>query len=52
MSARHPLDSDFVRDQLVARGKPIKLAIVAAARKLLTMLNAMIRDGTDFAATA
>lgn len=40
------------RDQLVARGKPVKLAIVAAARKLLTMLNAMIRDGTDFAATA
>jgi transposase len=31
-------------DRLVAAGKPKKLAIVAVARKLLTMLNAMIRD--------
>ena len=30
-------------------GKPFKLAIIATARKLLTILNAMLRDGTDYA---
>lgn len=33
------------RDKLVAAGKPKLVAIVAAARKLLTILNAMVRDG-------
>ena len=33
------------RDRLVAAGKPKLVAIVAAARKLLTILNAMVRDG-------
>ncbi len=32
----------------VAAGKPKKLAIIAIARKLLTTLNAMIRDNADF----
>jgi transposase len=32
------------RDRLVARGKPKKVALVAVARKLLTILNAIIRD--------
>jgi transposase len=32
-------------EQLVARGKPNKVAIVACMRKLLTVLNAMVRDG-------
>ena len=32
-------------DQLLAAGKPKKLALVAAARKLLGILNAMVRDG-------
>jgi transposase len=31
-------------DRLVAAGKPKKVAIVACMRKLLTMLNAMMRD--------
>jgi transposase len=39
---------------LVAAGKPKKLALVACMRKLLTILNAMVRSGTrwsaDFAA--
>jgi len=30
--------------QLKARGKPHKVALIAVARKLLTMLNAMLRD--------
>ncbi len=33
-------------DRLRAAGKPPKVAQVAAMRKLLTILNAMIRDGT------
>jgi transposase len=32
--------------QLRARGKPAKVAIVACLRKLLVILNAMLRDGT------
>ena len=33
------------RDKLVAAGKPKLVAVVATARKLLTMLNAIVRDG-------
>ena len=32
------------RRKLQEAGKPVKLAIVACARKLLTVLNAMLRD--------
>jgi transposase len=32
-------------ERLIARGKPPKVAIVACMRKLLTILNAMMRDG-------
>ncbi|MCJ2055137.1 IS110 family transposase, partial [Methylobacterium sp. J-048] len=32
------------RDRLVAAGKPKMVAVIAVARKLLTILNAMIRD--------
>ena len=31
--------------RLVAAGRPNKIAITAAMRKLLTILNAMLRDG-------
>jgi transposase len=33
------------RDRLLAAGKPPKVALVACIRKLLTVLNAMVRDG-------
>jgi transposase len=33
-------------EQLKARGKPHKVAMVACMRKMLTILNAMVRDGT------
>jgi transposase len=33
-------------EQLLARHKPRKVALIACARKLLTILNAMLRDGT------
>lgn len=36
------------RQHLQAAGKPAKLAITACARKLLTILNAMVRDRKDY----
>lgn len=36
-------------DRLIAAGKPAKLALIAVARKLLTILNAMIRQRKAFA---
>jgi transposase len=33
-------------ERLLAKGKPFKVAMVACMRKLLTILNAMARDGT------
>jgi transposase len=36
------------RDRLVADGKPKMVAIIATARKLLTILNAIIRDKTPW----
>lgn len=33
-------------DRLIAAHKPHKVAMIACERKLLTMLNAMVRDGT------
>ena len=44
VASRHnPVLKDF-RDRLVASGKPKIVAIVATMRKLLTILNAIIRD--------
>jgi transposase len=37
------------RARLQDAGKPFKAAIIACARKLLTILNAMLRDATDYA---
>lgn len=36
------------RARLQTAGKPLKLALTACARKLLTILNAMLRDGQDY----
>ncbi len=38
-------------DRLVAAGKPKKVAMVACMRKLLTILNAMLRDGRPWQPT-
>ena len=43
-AARHNPTLKAFRDQLVARGKPKLVAIIAVARKLLTILNAILRD--------
>ncbi|MCG6113479.1 MAG: IS110 family transposase, partial [Paracoccus sp.] len=36
------------KEHLLAAGKAKKLVIVACARKLLTVLNAMMRTGTTY----
>jgi transposase len=37
-----------LRERLAHAGKPAKVALVAVMRKLLTMLNAMLRDGREW----
>lgn len=44
VAARHNPTLKAFRDRLVQSGKPKLVAIVATARKLLTILNAIIRD--------
>jgi transposase len=39
-------------ERLKAAGKPTKVALIACARKLLTILNAMVRDDTRWAVPA
>ncbi len=41
-----------VFERLKASGKPTKVALIACARKLLTILNAMVRDQTRWAVAA
>lgn len=49
VAIRHnPVIRTFYR-RLRAAGKPAKVALVACMRKLLTMLNAMLRDGRAWA---
>jgi transposase len=38
--------------RLIDAGKPPKVALIALARKLLTILNAMVRDRTAWKQTA
>jgi len=40
----NPVIRDFYQ-RLIAKGKPTKVALIACLRKLLTILNAMVRDG-------
>jgi transposase len=44
VASRHNPVLKAFRDRLVAKGKPKIVAIIATARKLLTILNAIIRD--------
>lgn len=44
VASRHNPTLKAFRDKLVAQGKPKIVAIIATARKLLTILNAIIRD--------
>jgi transposase len=48
VASRHnPVIRDFYQ-RLLAAGKPKKVALVACMRKLLTILNAIARDGVPF----
>jgi transposase len=45
VAARHNPILKAFRDKLVAAGKPKLVALIATARKLLVILNAIVRDG-------
>lgn len=44
VASRHNPTLKLFRDRLVAAGKPKLVALIAVARKLLTILNAILRD--------
>jgi transposase len=48
VAAKHNPELKAFRDRLVAAGKPKLVALVATARKLLTILNAILRDRTPW----
>jgi transposase len=50
VASRHNPTLKAFRDKLVAAGKPKLVAVVAVARKLLTILNAIVRDRTPWRA--
>ncbi len=52
IASRYDLRIKAFRQHLQAAGKPVKLAITACVRKLLTILHAMFRDDKDYIATA
>lgn len=48
VASRHNPTLKAFRDRLIAQGKPKLVALVATARKLATILNAIIRDATPW----
>ena len=48
VASRHNPVIKVFYQRLLAAGKPKKLALTACARKLLTILNAMVRTGKPF----
>jgi transposase len=44
VAAKHNPELKAFRDKLLAQGKPKLVALIAVARKLLTILNAILRD--------
>jgi transposase len=51
VASRHNPVIKVFYDRLVAAGKPKKVALVACMRKLLTILNAMVKAGKPWDAT-
>lgn len=49
VAMRHNPALKAFRDQLIAAGKPKLVALIATARKLLVILNAIVRDNTPWA---
>ncbi|MGH7082208.1 MAG: IS110 family transposase, partial [Acetobacteraceae bacterium] len=52
IAGQHNPTLSAFKQRLLAAGKKPKVAIVAVMRKLLTILNAMVRDGTPWRAPA
>lgn len=50
VAARHNPALKTFHQRLIAAGKPKMVAVIAVARKLLTILNAILRDNTPWAA--
>ena len=50
-AARHNPAIKAFYERLVAAGKPKKVALIACARKLLSILNAMMRDRVRWSPT-
>ena len=48
VASRHNPALKAFRNRLIAAGKPKLAALIAVARKLLTILNAIIRDKTPW----
>ena len=48
VASRSDPDIKAFRQRLQAAGKPFKAAIIACARKLLTILNALMRENRDY----
>lgn len=48
VASRHSPDFMAMRQRLQDAGKPAKVAILAVARKLLTILNAMVRNNQNY----
>lgn len=48
VAARHNPALRAFRDKLVGSGKPKRVALIATARKLVTILNAILRDRTPW----
>lgn len=48
VASRHNPELHAFRQRLIAAGKPKMVALIAVARKLLTILNAIVRDKTPW----
>ncbi|BDL41841.1 hypothetical protein MSPGM_44310 [Methylorubrum sp. GM97] len=48
VARRHNAALKTFRDRFIAAGKPKLVALIATARKLITILNAFLRDGTPW----
>lgn len=51
VAARYNPTTKVFYDRLVAAGKPKKVALVGCMRKLLTILNAMVKTRTPWSAS-
>ena len=48
VASRHNAALKTFRDRLIAAGKPKLVALSATARKLITLLHAILREGTPW----